>query len=635
MDNPRAYALLEVKSIDETQRIIVGIATTPTPDLGGDVMEPKGAQFNLPMPLLWMHGDPVGEVFAAKVTAAGIEIKAKIFNISEAGALKDRLDEAWQSVKYKLARGLSIGWKALEAARIQGTGGLHVMKWLWAETSIVVVPMNRDATITSVKSLDLPVAAIGKGRQVPSTNHPGASGTGYKNMKLSEQIAAKSAELKTKSARLEELNGKDTLETTEREERGTVALEVKSLGEDLDALRAQESALAHQAVPVAVKSGDPAPAVIHRVEVKDNVPKGIGFARFIICKMAAYVSQGEHSASAIAKLRYPDMPQIALALKNAVAPITSADGSHTGGTDLVYATNLISEFIEFLRPMTILGKFGSGNIPSLRRVPFNVRITGQTSGGAGYWVGQAAKKPLTKFDFTAVSLAWAKVAAISVVSDELARFSSPSAEGLVRDGLAAALTERLDIDFIDPDKAAEANVSPQSITRGIGATPSAGSDAADVRADIKTLLTGFIAANINPTGLVFIMTNTRALALSLMRNALGQKEFPDMSMNGGLLEGIPVIASQYALNGSPEADMVVLVNAPDIFLSDDGQVTVDMSREASLQMDDAPSSGAFTSMFQSNLIALRAERYINWARRREAAVAYIIGCTWGEGSPVA
>src|SRR5690606_8592618 len=223
-----------------------------------------------------------------------------------------------------------------------------------------------------------------------------------------------------------------------------------------------------------------------------------------------------------------------------------------------------------LRPQTIIGKFGQGSIPSLRTVPFNVRINSQTSGGAGYWVGEAKQKPLTSFGFDAVTLGFAKVASIAVISDELARFSNPSAEGLVRDALSEALIERLDIDFIDPDKALVANVSPASITNGIDALPSTGTDAASIRADIKSLLSTFVAANINPMSLVFIMPNTVALALSLLRNELGQREFPDITMNGGTLEGIPVIASQYAVTGSPW-NLVIAANAREIFLSDEGR----------------------------------------------------------------
>ena len=51
----RAYSLLEIKQVDEDARIITGWATTPTADRLNDVVEPMGAQFKLPMPLLWQH----------------------------------------------------------------------------------------------------------------------------------------------------------------------------------------------------------------------------------------------------------------------------------------------------------------------------------------------------------------------------------------------------------------------------------------------------------------------------------------------------------------------------------------------------------------------------------------------------
>ncbi len=129
--------------------------------------------------------------------------------------------------------------------------------------------------------------------------------------------------------------------------------------------------------------------------------------------------------------------------------------------------------------------------------------------------------------------------------------------------------------------------------------------------------------------------------LGLMRNALGQREFPDITMRGGSLEGIPVIASQYAAIGSPANNLVILVNAGDIFLADDGGVTIDVSMEASLEMADDPTNGGsptettLVSLWQDNLIGLRAERFINWARGRESAVAYMEEVGWtAAGSPV-
>jgi hypothetical protein len=57
------------------------------------------------------------------VTDAGIEIEAQIKKIPEPGKLKDRVDEAWQSIKYGLVRGLSIGFKDLESEPIRARTG--------------------------------------------------------------------------------------------------------------------------------------------------------------------------------------------------------------------------------------------------------------------------------------------------------------------------------------------------------------------------------------------------------------------------------------------------------------------------------------------------------------------------------
>ncbi|MCN7698208.1 HK97 family phage prohead protease [Escherichia coli] len=184
-------------------------------------------------------------------------------------------------------------------------------------------------------------------------------------------------------------------------------------------------------------------------------------------------------------------------------------------------------------------------------------------------------------------------------------------------------------DFIDPAKAAVADVSPASITNGITAIPSTG----DPDTDAAAAFGKFITNNLQPNGAVWLMSSTTALTLSMRKNALGQKEYPDMTMLGGTFQGLPVIVSQYVGN------QLVLVNAPDVYLADDGGVAVDMSREASLEMQSAPTHDSTTptavelvSMFQTNSVAIRAERWINWKRRRDTAVAVISGVDYSTGA---
>ena len=66
----RAYSLLTLKGVDDETRTITGMASTPSPDRLNDVVEPKGAQFKLPIPFLWQHdsGQPIGHVTHAKVS---------------------------------------------------------------------------------------------------------------------------------------------------------------------------------------------------------------------------------------------------------------------------------------------------------------------------------------------------------------------------------------------------------------------------------------------------------------------------------------------------------------------------------------------------------------------------------------
>jgi hypothetical protein len=48
--NNRAFSILEIKSVDEEKRIIRGVATTPTVDRVGDIIDPLGVKFDNPLP---------------------------------------------------------------------------------------------------------------------------------------------------------------------------------------------------------------------------------------------------------------------------------------------------------------------------------------------------------------------------------------------------------------------------------------------------------------------------------------------------------------------------------------------------------------------------------------------------------
>jgi HK97 family phage major capsid protein len=625
----RAYSTFEIKSVtDGEQRLIEGFASTPTLDRGGDVMDPAGAKFALPMPLLWQHkhDKPIGSVFSAKVTPRGIYIKARI----ETGVLPF-IDEAWSLIKAGLVRGFSIDWKPLEMPTAVKGGGRRFSSWEWLATSTVTLPMNAETTIALIKSLDAAyLAAPGTRSQSPSL-HPGAAGLrkGAAMKTISERVTALKADLQTKSARLEELINKKSdeggLDAAETTELGSLKTAVKSMSEDLDDLVTLESAQASKAAGLTFRSPEAqrvhAPEPLPKVEVK-NLPKGTGFTRYA---MAVAAGKGSYSDTLAYAKRFegesPEVVAYVKAIYGKAVEGTTVLNSPAWGSQLVYAQNLASEFIELLRPRTIMGR-----IPGLRNVPFNVRIASQTDGATVNWVGESGVKPVSDLGFDTLTLGQHKIAGIVVLTEELVRLSSPSAEETVRRDLVEQIARFMDQQFIDPTVTATTN-RPASITNGVTAPNASGTTADDVALDINTALATFDSADVSTESVVILMTPALARGISTLRTDLGMTPVGfNVLPTGGTLFGFPVIVSSSVPSGH-----VILVAANEILVADDGQVSLDASNQATLDM--ANGSSPTFSLWQRNCIGIRAERFVTWKKRRTASVAVIDTASYGPTSP--
>ncbi|WKL57248.1 phage major capsid protein [Asticcacaulis sp. ZE23SCel15] len=662
----RAYSLLEVKAVDDDARVITGIATTPTPDRMGDIVDPLGASFAPELPLLWQHhhDQPVGHVRFGKPTTKGIPFTATISQVADEGVLKARLDEAWQSVKARLVRAVSIGFRALEYA-FMDDGGTRFIKTEIMELSLVTIPANAEATIQSIKAFDAKALAA-SGLRGEGGDPPGSTGTksaklavksetkatlsgGFfdsrpkegKSMKtVSEQITAFKSSRETKSARMVEIMNKsaetgETLDAEISEEYDGLQSEVKAIDVHISRLESLQASQAVTAKAVDGSGYDPASASRSFVQVKaePKLEPGISFARYALVLGAA--KGNIEMAKNMAEAKFGNDTRLNTVLKAAVAAGTTTDAEWAGA--LVAHNEMTDDFITYLRPKTIIGQFGLNGVPALRSVPFNVHIKGQTAGAAAAWVGEGYAKPVTSAEYNDTYLGWAKIAAIAVVTEELLRFSRPNVDTLLRDDLASAVVAKMDADFINPAKAAGtgATASPASITNGVTAILSSGNDADAVRVDIVTLWATADTSNLDSASAAYVTDSRTVRRLVGMRNPLGNREFPGLTMRGGDIDGVPVIVSNHVpvVSGG---SYFVLVFANEINLADDGVVTIDASREASIVMDTAPNMNSGTptaaqavSMYQTNSVAIRAERYINWSKRRASAVALLRGVNWG------
>jgi hypothetical protein len=435
-----------------------------------------------------------------------------------------------------------------------------------------------------------------------------------------------------------------SMNTAEAEEFDDANDQIKELDENIARYTALEAATAKAAAPVGISAEKKTPLERQSdivLKQDEKLEKGILAARYIMC---LGVAKGDHAkAFRLAEQHYPRSESIVKTLKmqaegmdlgemfrqKATVPAGTTTDS-TWAAPLAYAETWGGDFVDYLRPRTLIGQ------AQFRGVPFNVRIGGQTSGGSANWVGQGKSKPVTKFDFIGYTTGYTKVAAISVITKELLRLSDPSAEALVRDGLADAVVAKIDGDLFDPDLAAVSGINPAGLLNGV--VPVAGpasTDPEDIRCALLRLWAPWDSTFMGERP-AYYTTPAAARMLATLRDPLGNRAFPGMTPRGGDLDGIPVRVSQYlANNGGSGGAPLILVDEAEIWLADDGSVTLDFSDHATIEMSDTPvgsssatvtSNGSpFVNMFQTNSRAFLAERPIWWAPRRAGAVQWIDG----------
>jgi HK97 family phage major capsid protein len=157
-----------------------------------------------------------------------------------------------------------------------------------------------------------------------------------------------------------------------------------------------------------------------------------------------------------------------------------------------------------------------------------------------------------------------------------------------------------------------------------------GTNALGVRQDLRTLLA---AVNSGADSRLFLITTrTVAEALAVMGDSAGGPAFPLASVGGGTVDGIPIVICDEVTTGE-----IILVDASAVAAGQDGLV-LDSTREATLQSDTVPDSppGAATpviSLWQNDMVALRAERFIGAKLLRSDACAKITGAGYTGGSP--
>lgn len=441
-----------------------------------------------------------------------------------------------------------------------------------------------------------------------------------------------------------------TLDERETEEHKQFAAEINAIDAHLKLLKAHEKLIVTTqaaAVPrdAGTAAGGDGNAVVEvrgsgPLSVKSNLPVGLRFTRFALSMARA--KGNVMLAHEIAKNDFHDTPEVENCLKAAIAmggtkyltPVNEhpmmlkAAVTSVAGTDTAVSQylDIQSDFINLLRPKLLLGR-----MDKLSRVPFLSRLGRQLTGVTGSFVGEGAPKPVQKQTYDNVTLGYAKVAVIVVMTDEGARFGTIDVQMRARDDMIKGIATYIDKRFIDPSYSGVANVSPASITNGATRVQASGTTLAAIDTDVRSMMAPFTTSDVDPSSAIWVMSAGTALRLALKRNQYDEPAFPGMQSSvatgRGEWYGLPVLVSNSMVSsGSPSENQIALVTQEEVSLADDGNVAIDMSAEASVQMDDAPSAGAqsLVSLWQNNLLGIRAEQYINWGARRPSNLGIML-----------
>lgn len=330
--------------------------------------------------------------------------------------------------------------------------------------------------------------------------------------------------------------------------------------------------------------------------------------RRLAVTMAA--SRGDPEAMIrIASQRWTEDSRLQRLVRSGVTPATTGSPPWSGG--LIDQQLSTSAWLDSMRSQSAF----EAMFASMRPAPMGVHVGAVTSGAYAHLVGEGGVTPVTRASFDVGFLEPQKVTGLLAVTNELARFAV--SETLIDDELRAAVASATDRQVL------------AQLANGVASVASSGDGPGDVLDDLRALLE--IVSPRARSGLFLVCDAPRVWRLATMKDASGRQAFPDVTVQGGQIGGVQVLPSDGIESDSSGANCL-LVDARAI-AADRGTVTLDVSSQALLQMDDAPAdpvnaAAVMTSMFQTSKTAVRATRWFGMRLCRASGVAVLTGATW-------
>lgn len=619
------------------------VLSDATVDRYGDVIEPDGwllDNFRQNPIALFNHSpnQPIGQW--RNIRVENDRLVADF--VPAAKGTSQRTDEINSLIEQDILRATSVGFLGVESEPLdpkRPMAGTRYTRQELLETSIVSIPAN-PAALQLARSLGISDGTINLAfgehaatrRDVVKTGGHAAMKPLLRAPHMNEQPTI-SQQIEDRQTRLNAARDKLFEISHDPEHDLEVATglnaEIAEQERRLASLRNTEQSLAIRAVRQEILPPVAAPQINRRplgLPSKERTPGDL-YANHCVARFVAFC-KGMSVEQVLAE-RYPDDEHTAIVTRAAIAGATTT----TGGWAAELVQTGQAEFVDSLMPNQIFPKLAAMGTsltfgPNSGAIKIPSRAATPSIGGS--FVAEAAPIPVRRLGTTSITLYPHKVGGISVFSREIAQYSNPDIESLIRSAIVD--DTQINIDALLLDAAAVSTTRPAGLTNGVSTlTATAGGGYAAFLGDLNKLTAPFYAANAG-----------RKLALMInpaQRNQLMFAPGPSGAPFGWstqFTDMFTVIAST-----SVAAGAAYMVDAAD-FVSVTGAPEFDVSEVATIHMEDttplniatgAQGSGVLAtptqSMFQTAQIAIRMLANVNWAMRRTGMVQFIgTGVNW-------
>lgn len=651
------------------------VMSDETVDRVGDIVSADGwklANFRKNPVALYGHDSshlPIGRWENVRVEGKKLIGKLRLAEPGTSGLV----DAIRSLIKQKMLNAVSVGFRTQKAEPIDPNepwGGYRYLQQELVECSVCAVPANPNAMIQRALSnipddvLNRLLAMSGISQRSPSViGSPGTSAktspaTKDKTMsKLSELIEQDRAEIITLRDAQTPLAKKvaegDELSAEESAEFDRLTGEIATVERRLVQRENSERILSGQARSVAPGSSQTAiiasPAVVQPQFMQRNAArKEKPFDLLIkmqVVHLKAHIDR--KTPEEIAKAIYPDRQDVEAVIKS----VTNPAATTVAGWAAELVDTAIWDFLESLTPLSAYGqlsgrgiRFSFGRNGSIK-IPRRNHIANAAGDLRGAFVGEGQPIPVRKGNFGAVSLIPHKMGVISTFTKEMAAYSTPQIEGLIREGIVEDTAIAIDQALLDA--VAGDAIRPAGLKNGVTPIPgTAGGDVAAIEADLLAALSPFIAANA-ASGLVWMLNPGKLIKLQFATTALGIYPFRDQ-LAQGTLAGYPYITS----TNVPLTELW-LVRAADFVSSTADTPEFDVSDVATIHEDDggypadqAMRPGTATvlpivdnagtpvtahpvrSLWQTASFGIRMLLGMDWAMRRAGMIQIVNALTW-------